>query len=173
MLFNKPELESSLMMAFYNFYNLIELILKVKTDASLTLRESFLLIVVEQLEEKKLNTVTNVAHELKLTTSGASQSISTLINKKYLIRTNVPDDRRIYMINLTEKGKEVLRAQDAFRKRILDEMSKELGAIEKKVLINAVGKLNNFINKDFERMKTDHDVITDDKKNLLKTNSEI
>jgi DNA-binding MarR family transcriptional regulator len=155
MLKNTNSLEDNLIKSFYNIFNLIELILRVKTESTLSLRESFLLFVVEKLSQNGENTVSNVANELKLSTSGASQAISTLEKKSFLSRQHDQNDRRIYYINLTEKSKKVLQAQAGFRQRVLTEMTDELSLFEKKLLIDVINKLNNFVLKDFERMKVD------------------
>ena len=151
----KNNLSDLMVKSFYNMYNLVELILKIKSDDSLTLKESYLLLVTERLIETKDNTVSNIASELKISNPAASLAITSLVKKGYLKRTNEPSDRRIYIIELTEKAKIILEAQASFREQIIAEILTKLTMVDKVVLQNMLNKVDDFILKDFNRIKKD------------------
>jgi DNA-binding MarR family transcriptional regulator len=157
----KNNLEDQLIKNFYNFYYLIETILKVKTKDSLSLKESYLLLTVDKLISKKENTVSNIANELKITIPAASLSISTLVKKNYLQRVHDENDRRVYLITITEKSRLVLDAQEGFRRRILQDIISQMNALEKASLLAMLNKLDNFVSKDLDRIKKDNKPMID------------
>jgi DNA-binding MarR family transcriptional regulator len=157
----KNNLEDQLIKNFYNFYYLIETILKVKTKDSLSLKESFLLLTVDKLLPKKENTVSNIANELKITIPAASLSISTLVKKNYLQRIHDENDRRVYLITITEKSRLILDAQEGFRRRILQDIILKMNALEKASLLAMLNKLDNFVSKDLDRIKKDNKPMID------------
>jgi DNA-binding MarR family transcriptional regulator len=152
----KNNLEDQLIKNFYNFYSLIDTILKVKTKDSLSLKESYLLLVVDKLLPKKENTVSNIANELKITIPAASLSISTLVKKNYLNRVHDENDRRVYLITITDKSRIVLDAQENFRRRVLEDIISQLNPIERASLIAMLNRLDGFVAKDLERIRKDY-----------------
>ena len=152
----KKNLSDLLVRSFYNMYNLVELILKVKSDDSLTLKESYLLLVTDRLSETKQNTVSNIATELKITNPAASLAITSLVKKGYLKRGSDETDRRVYLIETTDKAKTIMSAQAEFREKVIAEIFNKISAIDKVVLQNMINKVDKFIEKDFDRIKKDN-----------------
>ena len=79
----KEGLEEEIIRAFYELYNLMEVILKYKTSESLTLKESFIIEIIKRLTESNDNIVSNVSDILNITNASASIAISTLEKKVF------------------------------------------------------------------------------------------
>jgi len=151
----KEGLEEEIIRAFYELYNLMEVILKYKTSESLTLKESFIIEIIKRLTESKDNIVSNVSDILNITNASASIAISTLEKKGYVSRVHSKTDRRVYYIELTAKGKLINQKQQEFRERALKEIFGSLNLVEKAGMASMLKKLSVFIKKDTDRIRKD------------------
>jgi len=155
MAFYKEGLEEEIIRAFYELYNLMEVILKYKTSDSLTLKESFIIEIIKRLTESNDHIVSNVADILNITNASASIAISTLEKKGYVNRIHSKTDRRVYYIELTSKGKLINQKQQEFRERALKEIFGSLNLVEKAGMASMLKKLRVFIKKDTDRIRKD------------------
>jgi DNA-binding MarR family transcriptional regulator len=151
----KEGLEEEIIRAFYELYNLMEVILKYKTSESLTLKESFIIEIIKRLTESNDNIVSNVSDILNITNASASIAISTLEKKGYVGRVHSKTDRRVYYIELTAKGKLINQKQQEFRERALKEIFGSLNLVEKAGMASMLKKLRVFIKKDTDRIRKD------------------
>jgi DNA-binding MarR family transcriptional regulator len=151
----KEGLEEEIIRAFYELYNLMEVILKYKTSESLTLKESFIIEIIKRLTESNDNIVSNVSDILNITNASASIAISTLEKKGYVSRVHSKTDRRVYYIELTAKGKLINQKQQEFRERALKEIFGSLNLVEKAGMASMLKKLRVFIKKDTDRIRKD------------------
>jgi len=151
----KEGLEEEIIRAFYELYNLMEVILKYKTSESLTLKESFIIEIIKRLTESNDHIVSNVADILNITNASASIAISTLEKKGYVSRVHSKTDRRVYYIELTAKGKLINQKQQEFRERALKEIFGSLNLVEKAGMASMLKKLRVFIKKDTDRIRKD------------------
>ena len=151
----KEGLEEEIIRAFYELYNLMEVILKYKTSDSLTLKESFIIEIIKRLTESNDHIVSNVADILNITNASASIAISTLEKKGYVNRVHSKTDRRVYYIELTSKGKLINQKQQEFRERALKEIFGSLNLVEKAGMASMLKKLRVFIKKDTDRIRKD------------------
>jgi DNA-binding MarR family transcriptional regulator len=155
MAFYKEGLEEEIIRAFYELYNLMEVILKYKTSESLTLKESFIIEIIKRLTESKDHIVSNVADILNITNASASIAISTLEKKGYVSRVHSKTDRRVYYIELTAKGKLINQKQQEFRERALNDIFGQLNMVEKASIASSLKKMRQFVKKDTERIRKD------------------
>ena len=151
----KEGLEEEIIRAFYELYNLMEVILKYKTSESLTLKESFIIEIIKRLTESNDNIVSNVSDILNITNASASIAISTLEKKGFLTRVNSVNDRRVYFIDLTEKAKLINQKQQEFRQRALKDIFGTLNIVEKAGMASMLKKLRIFIKNDTDRIRKD------------------
>jgi DNA-binding MarR family transcriptional regulator len=151
----KEGLEEEIIRAFYELYNLMEVILKYKTSESLTLKESFIIEIIKRLTESNDNIVSNVSDILNITNASASIAISTLEKKGFLTRVNSVNDRRVYFIELTEKAKLINQKQQEFRQRALKDIFGTLNIVEKAGMASMLKKLRIFIKNDTDRIRKD------------------
>jgi DNA-binding MarR family transcriptional regulator len=155
MAFYKEGLEEEIIRAFYELYNLMEVILKYKTSESLTLKESFIIEIIKRLTESNDHIVSNVADILNITNASASIAISTLEKKGYVSRVRSKTDRRVYYIELTAKGKLINKKQQEFRERALNDIFGQLNMVEKASIASSLKKMRQFVKKDTERIRKD------------------
>jgi DNA-binding MarR family transcriptional regulator len=151
----KEGLEEEIIRAFYELYNLMEVILKYKTSESLTLKESFIIEIIKRLTESNDNIVSNISDILNITNASASIAISTLEKKVFLTRVNSVKDRRVYFIELTEKAKLINQKQQEFRQRALKDIFGTLNIVEKAGMASMLKKLRIFIKNDTDRIRKD------------------
>ena len=151
----KDSFEDEVIRAFYELYNLIEVILKYKTNESLTLKESFILEATKRLTLSKDNITSNLADILQITNASTSIAVSALEKKGFLKKVHSKEDRRVFYVELTKKAELILEKQSEFRKRGIKEMFDTLNVVEKAALASSMKKLRQFIRKDAERLKKD------------------
>jgi DNA-binding MarR family transcriptional regulator len=159
----KEGLEEEIIRTFYELYNLIEVILKYKTNESLTLKESFILEVVKRLSLTNDNITSNIADILQISNPSASIAISALEKKGFLSRKPAKEDRRVIYIYLTKKADFILNKQSEFRKSAMKELYQALNLVERAALLSSMKKVRQFVKKDTERIKKDkRPIITKD-----------
>ncbi len=105
--------------------NLFNRILKIEEDAikhsskhNLSITEVHTLAAIGTGRAK---TMTQVAASLKISVSTLTTAINKLVDKKYVNRFRVPEDRRIVKIELTEEGREAVLEHEEFHRRMIDE----------------------------------------------------
>ena len=155
----KDGIEEEVIRAFYELYNLIEVILKYKTKESLTLKESFILETTKRLTQTDDNITSNLADILQITNASTSIAVSALEKKGFLQKVPSKDDRRVYHIVLTKKAEFILQKQSEYRVRAIKELMENLNLVEKSTLTSVMKKLRQFIKKDSERIKKDKNPI--------------
>lgn len=100
----------------------------------------------------KAKTMTQVAANLKISVSTLTTAINKLVDKKYVNRFRVPEDRRIVKIELTEAGVEAVREHEAFHLNMIDDVLSELKEEEQKILIQSLDNLHDFFKR--QRIKS-------------------
>ena len=95
----------------------------------------------------KAKTMTQVAASLKISVSTLTSAINKLVNKKYVNRYRVPEDRRIVKIELTEDGIDAVKEHDDFHKRLVNDVLSELNEEEQAVLFQSLYAINDFFKK--------------------------
>ncbi len=71
------------------------------------------LAYVEAVFRLKRPTLTGLAEELGVTKASASAGVHKLIHKGFLQAERAKDDRRVYYISLTQKGRKIIEAETA------------------------------------------------------------
>lgn len=91
------------------------------------------------------HTSSEVAKKLNITAGTLSVAIRSLVNKGYVVRIRMEDDRRVIKLGLTKKGKLLYRLHNKFHlemvKRTIDGMEDE----EVKVLLKGLKNLHSFL----------------------------
>ena len=88
--------------------------------------------------------MSSIARELSVTVGTLTISVNSLVKKGYVVRQRSEEDRRVLLISLSEKGKEVFEHHAKFHKAMIDGEINELTEEELEVLIKAVTKLNSW-----------------------------
>lgn len=95
----------------------------------------------------KAKTMTQVAARLKISVSTLTIAINKLVDKKYVNRFRIPEDRRIVKIELTEAGVEAVREHEEFHRNMIDDVLAELNEEEQKILFQSLDNLHDFFKR--------------------------
>ena len=116
---------------------------KSKEFALTPLQMQILLFLLIQSEEKRK--VSYLAKEFNVTKATISDTIKTLEHKSLILKENEITDSRSYIINLSEKGKEIAEQASGFAKEIYNPIT-NLSRDDKNnfllSLIKVIGHLN-------------------------------
>ena len=95
----------------------------------------------------KAKTMTQVAANLKISVSTLTTAINKLVDKKYVNRFRVPEDRRIVKIELTGDGIEAVREHEEFHHKMIGDVLAELNEEEQGILIQSLDNLHDFFKR--------------------------
>jgi DNA-binding MarR family transcriptional regulator len=85
--------------------------------------------------------VTELADELGVTSSAASQLLERLVHQGLILRSEDPGDRRVKQVVLTDKGLQVLQESIRARQSWLNDLADTLSDSEKQVIITGLNIL--------------------------------
>ncbi|NOY09652.1 MAG: MarR family transcriptional regulator [Spirochaetes bacterium] len=97
--------------------------------------------LLKMIEKNPLITVKEVAGLSHITTAAISQTINNLIEEKYIIKQQSKEDKRVYFLQITEKGIDVLEENRNFRKDMLKKILSPLNDSEFKDLISIFARI--------------------------------
>jgi len=100
---------------------------------------------LEAIGEDRRKTMTHVAAVLKVSVSTLTAAVNKLVDKGYINRFRIPADRRMVMIELTEKGALAVREHEAFRLSMINDALSQLSGDEAEKLINSLENINSII----------------------------
>ena len=85
-------------------------------------------------------TMGEIAHDLRITVGTLTTAINRLIKKGYVERKRIEEDRRVVIVSLTEKGKNVFDIHSVFHKEMIDTILENFLGEDFDVLTRALGK---------------------------------
>lgn len=97
--------------------------------------------------------MSEVAADLNITVGTLTTAINKLINKGYVERKRIEEDRRVVQIQLTKKGKLAYRIHEKFHGDMIKETIEGLTPEEEDVLVNSLEKVNIFFKEKYNIMK--------------------
>lgn len=100
--------------------------------------------VIEAIGTDAPKNMSSIARALSVTVGTLTISMNSLVKKGYVVRQRSEEDRRVVLVSLSEKGKEVFEHHARFHRAMIDGVIKELTGEELEVLIKAVTKLNSW-----------------------------
>ncbi len=112
--------------------------------------ELLVMLVMSLNEDKKAFTVTEISNLLQITPAGVTHLINPLEQAGYIERLHAPNDRRIVLIGLTEKGTKVAEALISEVQDQLIGLVNHLGEDDSKTLIRLMAKSIEFFASQFE-----------------------
>lgn len=95
----------------------------------------------------KAKTMTQVAARLKISVSTLTIAINKLVDKKYVNRFRIPEDRRIVKIELTEEGACAVREHEEFHRKMIEDVLSELNEKEQDILVQSLDNLHDFFKR--------------------------
>lgn len=82
--------------------------------------------------------INDIADHLGVTMAAVSQLLNPLIDLDLIVRSTHPDDRRVKLINLTEKGKATVEVSIRSRTAWVDELADQFTPQEKDTVLPAI-----------------------------------
>lgn len=99
---------------------------------------------LEAIGAGKAKTMTQVAASLKINVSTLTVAITKLVNKGYVNRFRVPEDRRIVKIELTQEGIEAILEHEAFHDKMVRDALSDLSDSQQSLLLQSLDNINEF-----------------------------
>ena len=90
-------------------------------------------------------TSSEVAKKLTVTAGTLSVAIRSLVNKGYVVRQRMEDDRRVIKLGLTKKGKLVYRLHHKFHREMVKRTIEGMEVEEVEVLLKGLKNLHSFL----------------------------
>lgn len=108
---------------------------------------------IEAIGMYQPRSMSEVAADLNITVGTLTTAINRLINKGYVERKRIEEDRRVVQIQLTKKGKLAYRLHDKFHADMIKDTVEGLNDDEEEVLIRSLEKVNTFFRERYKLMK--------------------
>lgn len=108
--------------------------------------------MLEEIEDAKAPTLTNIAAELGITKATASVSAARLESKNYIEKVKSDKDKRSSILKLTEKGKECCNNHRQFHDEMVQSILKDFKISEYPDVLKSLAGLSDFFNR-FEKIK--------------------
>ena len=82
--------------------------------------------------------VSDIGSDLGVTNSAASQMLERLVQLKLVTRTEDPSDRRVKLIVLTDKGRQILKEGNLANRNWLEDLARTMDPDEQELVMKAV-----------------------------------
>jgi len=112
--------------------------------------ELLVMLVMSLGDDKKAFTVTEISNLLQITPAGVTHLINPLEEAGYIERLQAPNDRRIVLIGLTDKGTKVAESLISEVQEQLIGLIDHLGEEDSKTLIRLMSKSIEYFAAQFE-----------------------
>ncbi len=93
--------------------------------------------------------MSEIAADLKITVGTLTTAINKLINKGYVERKRIEEDRRVVLVQLTKRGKLAYRIHEKFHRDMVMATIEGLSEEEEKILVRAMDQLNKFFKRKY------------------------
>lgn len=137
----REEIDDLLSGTFNSILRIEERSLDNRLTHGLTITEVHTIVAVGLHERNPMNVV---AARLGVTLATLTTAVAKLVRKGFIERSRFEDDRRVVLVSLTKKGRQVLRAHNLFHHQMIDEALADLTEEEERVLAEALAKVRAF-----------------------------
>lgn len=100
--------------------------------------------VIEAIGVGRPKNMTSVAKSLSVTTGTLTISVNSLVKKGFVERVRSEEDRRVVLISLTEKGKQIYLKHQKFHENMVNSIVNQLDEQEKVLLEKVLSNLNQY-----------------------------
>ncbi|MBP2034187.1 DNA-binding MarR family transcriptional regulator [Clostridium algifaecis] len=105
------------------------------------------IIFLSELKHNGSCTVSSLAKSMGITSSAVTSLSNKLLSNEFITRHRPKDNRRIVILNLTDKGDEIIKKVNKSRLNFLEEFLKTIKTEDLEKINCGISKLNsNFIN---------------------------
>lgn len=131
--------------------NLFHNVMDIEADAVIT--EEFKDItnndmhIIEAIGNDEPRSMSIIAKSLNITVGTLTTNMSSLEDKGYIVRERSKTDKRVVLVELTEKGKKAFFHHRDFHRRMIHSIVKDLEEDEMKVLIRCLQNLTKFFDE--------------------------
>ena len=105
---------------------------------------------IDAIGKEGNRTMGEIAHDLRITVGTLTTAINRLIKKGYVERKRIEEDRRVVLVNLTEKGEEVFNIHSIFHKDMIDTILETFKSEDLETLTKLLYKISTFFEKKYE-----------------------
>lgn len=113
---------------------------------NLSVKEIHVIEAVVRTASKQMNTMSQVADELKISVGALTTSVNTLVQKGYLERGAHPKDRRVVLVYATPSGLEASKVHECFHEQMISGVGNVMSDEELDMLTASLEKLTGFFN---------------------------
>ena len=103
--------------------------------------------IIEAIGKDGSKNMSTVARKLKVTVGTLTIAINNLVKKGYVNRTRSEEDRRVVLIDLSDKGISAYNHHEAFHKEMVTATLEGLNEQEEKVLVRALTNLSTYFRR--------------------------
>ena len=100
--------------------------------------------VIEAIGKGEAKSMSTVARALSVTVGTLTIAINNLVKKGYVSRVRSPEDKRVVLLSLTEKGVGAYEKHAVFHKKMVQTVMDGFEGEEMEVLTRALGKLRRY-----------------------------
>ena len=146
---NKKEeiLNKLLVQLFNDILHIEEKAMKNSEFTNLSITE---IHTIDAIGKEGNRTMGEIAHDLRITVGTLTTAINRLIKKGYVERKRIEEDRRVVLVNLTEKGEEVFNIHSIFHKDMIDTILETFKSEDLETLTKLLYKISTFFEKKYE-----------------------
>lgn len=144
MQFTKEMLNEILVKIFNQILFNEERYLSKNLEDKITLRSVHILEAISELEADKLSSMGNIAEKLNITAGTLTTLLKKLENDDFIVRKQSTTDKRKYFINLTNKGKKVVKIHDKYHAKMIDTVTNNLSIKEESDLVDLLSKIKYY-----------------------------
>lgn len=103
--------------------------------------------VIEKIRKVEPATMGNVAKSLMITMGTLTTSVNRLVDKGYVTRKRDANDRRIVLLDLTDKGQEVFQVHEDFHAELVTAALADLELRDEQQIVQSLESIYRFFKK--------------------------
>ena len=104
---------------------------------------------INAISTDRARNMSEIAKDLQITMGTLTTAVDKLIKKGYALRNRSEEDKRVVLVELTDKGIKAIEIHDAFHQDMIDSVIKELSDSEEELLIESLNKLMGFFDRKY------------------------
>lgn len=117
--------------------------LKKISNVTVTVSETHIVDAIAKFQGERA-TVSEIANTMSISIPTVTVALKKLETKGIVTKIRCEDDARCVFVTLTDLGKKILTAHRYFHRKMVRNISSEFNEEEKRILIDAMKKLNGF-----------------------------
>ena len=134
-------LNDLLVMLFNEVLDMENRALITGTFKEISINDMHIIDAIGVQESKNMSTV---AKAVSVTVGTLTTAVNNLVKKGYVSRVQSPEDKRVVLLSLTEKGIAAYQKHAAFHRRMVETVMDGFEGEEMEVLTRALGKLRGY-----------------------------